>query len=283
MNITASVCEPEAFVAARASMGLATGANMTQCCPAGHAGPQCQYVSSITVAGISCDDGYGDWLNGVYTFNGVTLDGRPWHRGTDAKKWDANASVCYDASCDGDADTPGRWVLDRGTLPNLHALNDLDEDKTCRYAARWVGNDRTPPVTTSQWRVLCDPGGWEGMQVTVRTTGVTGPTTVSKCKAKRSMSGHNLLVHGDACACPVNRLCNAPRCAQRVWAATHHPVSVWPVDCNEEECPCVPKCCPESTVDGGVNDPCHNPAAANSAPALLEPSVAAPWVGWGGT
>ena len=74
----------------------------------------------VTVSGFTCQNGYGESLNQVYAYQGNTLDGRPYYRGTD----ETDRYIYFDRRCADDTPYP-RWIL--GGEPDVTRTSDLNQ------------------------------------------------------------------------------------------------------------------------------------------------------------
>jgi serine/threonine protein kinase len=103
----------------------------------------------LTVTG-ACDV----TLNGYYTFQDTTLDGRGFYKNG------AGKYLHYDADCDGGSGTSGRpwWIFD-DSKPSTTKANDLDGDGQCALYGYIASTSTTVPAGTNSWNIYCD-GAW---------------------------------------------------------------------------------------------------------------------------
>mmetsp|Transcript_49799 Transcript_49799/g.125440 ORF Transcript_49799/g.125440 Transcript_49799/m.125440 type:complete len:956 (+) Transcript_49799:40-2907(+) len=94
------------------------------------------------------------WDGGLFQQHGTTQSGAPYFGF-------AGYFLYFDPHCDGNAETPPRWVLAAGP-PSLNRSNDLDNDGSCSTLEAHAASDNTssPPMGTEQeWQMLCDDSG----------------------------------------------------------------------------------------------------------------------------
>jgi hypothetical protein len=133
----------------------------------------------FTMSGISCPGSHKHdrLMNGVYHYQGLTADGRPFYRNKDT--W-----LYYDKECNGGTNTQwGEFNIDNAK-PSVTARRDLDSDGKCvdyaytNYGSRgptlrtrpWMhGKAQALPGATAKWRIYCGGKiGWTVQTVTLK-------------------------------------------------------------------------------------------------------------------
>lgn len=110
----------------------------------------------------------GSEVAGNYTYQGATLDGKPYYFGGA----DTNRYIYHDADCGGSGTGDARWIVD-DSKPSTTAttnLNGRNDGNQCWYKGRIASSSATPPAGTNGWRILCD-GTWTDVRVEVIETG----------------------------------------------------------------------------------------------------------------
>ena len=116
------------------------------------------------------------FLNGAYTLQGNTLDGREYFA-------NSNAYIYYDPDCGGDEKTSAGWIFGYSyDKPSIEAAQDLSEDGgTCSFLG-YVPSTADAAPSNAVWQLWCNGSKWSDAALTI------APPT---CICKLGYSGDN--------------------------------------------------------------------------------------------
>eukprot|EP00729_Bicosta_minor_P000626 gene626-617_t len=122
-----------------------------------------------------------DLVNGNYTYQGMTLDGRAYYMNEN------DIYIYYDKDCNGGEDGDDWWIIDN-SRPSTNAAADLDLDGDCWFYAYIDSSSQTIPTEETVWQMFCE-NGWTEVTLKIASQDGIGEIDSLACK-DRAREGH---------------------------------------------------------------------------------------------